>query len=260
MDRNTFYSTSDQEVYPGISIKELLRNFQLKLNIFANKNISVISESLARHLKIPRSKYHILPLGAEVFSSKRKTFGKMNLFYIGTFNGRRLGDTVIGLSRFYKEFKDQIQIDYQIVGDGSSDETNNLKYLIKQEGLNDVIKLHGRISHNEAQKFFDNCNIGISYLPVNEYYDVQPLTKTFEYLCSGFAVIGTNTLENAKVIKSENGILIKDNSESFYNGLKDVKLNLTQYSSEAIQMNSLLYTWESIVTNRFIPIIESILK
>jgi glycosyltransferase involved in cell wall biosynthesis len=82
---------------------------------------------------------------------------------------------------------------------------------------------------------------------MTDYYDVQPVTKTFEYLLSGMPVIATNTSENRKVINQGNGVLIGDTAEDFYTGLKTILKNRLFFDSVKIRNNSMEYTWYNIV-------------
>lgn len=240
--------------------RRTFRKFQLKLNIFFFRNISVISESLALSLNIPSKKSKILPLGSEVFSVKNKEFNELILLYIGTFNNRKLNDTVEGFNIFYKEYRDELSMEYHIIGDGRPDEEMIIKNNIANNNLSKVVHLHGRMSHAKSRRYFNHCNIGVSYVPINNYYNVQPPTKTYEYLCSGLVVLATRTIENEKVINLENGILINDSAFGFYKGLIDIKNNLKLYSSDQIRNQSKKYNWEYIVKHHFIPIINAILK
>src|SRR5690606_31743303 len=108
---------------------------------------------------------------------------------------------------------------FDVVGFGYNDEEDNLKRLVVELGLQDVVNFHGRMSHTDAQVFFDRSNIGISYVPLTSYYDHQPPTKTYEYILSGMPVVATETSENVKLINSVNGVLCKDTPDSFADGL-----------------------------------------
>lgn len=212
------------------------------------KYVSVISKSLAQKLGFFKKAY-ILPLGADIISDTNKTFTSINLLYVGTLSNRNIDQTIKGFSKFYHEYKNKISISYTVIGSGYNNEEKYIEALIKAENLSNSVILTGQIPHNKLKPYFDKCNIGVSYIPVTDYFDVQPPTKTFEYFLSGMSVIATNTKENRAVINSENGVLINDDSLSFYNGLKNIHSNIKKYQSEVIRNQSLKYTWDKIVSN-----------
>jgi len=88
---------------------------------------------------------------------------------------------------------------------------------------------------------------------MNEIYDCQPPTKTFEYVFAGMPVIATATSENRRVINRTNGILIKDDPKSFYEALRELYFRREEFYSEKIRHSCLGYSWESIVKKNLIP-------
>ena len=112
------------------------------------------------------------------------------------------------------------------------------------------------LPHFELQPFFDSCNIGISYVPVTDYYNHQPVTKTYEYIMSGLVCLGTGTYENEIVINENNGVLCADNPESFARALKKISMNRGKYISTTIRNTIKNHTWESIVKTKLLPVLE----
>jgi glycosyltransferase involved in cell wall biosynthesis len=230
---------------------------RLKLETRFFKHVTVISKSLAEKLGIA-GKAHILPLGADVISSNSKTFESLDLIYVGTLFNRNVDITIHGFKKFYDEFKDKISLSYTIVGDGPNNEAQALGGLVSQTGLSDAVKIAGSIPHTELGPFFDQCNIGVSYVPMTDYYDCQPVTKTFEYLLSGMAVIATATSENKLVIDPENGIVVNDSALDFYSGLKTLFENRHRFDSTKIRRQAMGYTWEGIVRNNLYSYLNGI--
>ena len=111
---------------------------------------------------------------------------------------------------------------------------------------------------DENIAYFEESNVGISFVPCTKYYDCQPPTKTFEYLLYGLPVIATNTTENNIIINSSNGLLIKDSSASFCEAIE--LLISKSYNNSLIQNDSIKYSWEKIVEIYFLPLIEKINK
>jgi glycosyltransferase involved in cell wall biosynthesis len=121
-----------------------------------------------------------------------------------------------------------------------------------------VVKITGRIPHTKLGSFFDQCNIGVSYVPMVDYYDCQPVTKTFEYLLSGMPVIATATSENKIVIEPGNGIVVDDNAHDFYSGLKALFENKHQFDSDKIRSQAIRYTWADIVRENLKKYLEKL--
>jgi len=250
-----------------LDIRSLSINPNNKIRAIQNKKIkkatkyfnftTIISEGLRKQINLDIKKSEILPLGADAISTTKKNFGNsIHLLYVGTLNGRNINQTIEGLSIFMKRNPEITNISYHIVGDGK--ELPELKKIVSEIGLNNVITLYGRIPHFELQPFFDKCNIGGSYIPMTEYYAFQPPTKTFEYILSGMVCIATDTNENRLLISKENGVLCEDNPESFANALDYVYYNRQNYNSETIRNSLKDYTWENIVNKYLIPILNKL--
>ena len=211
---------------------------------------SVISEGVGRKIGQP---YELLPLGAEPLSIKPKIFDTMRLFYIGTFDNRNLSVFIDGLARYQQMTKNNISFD--IVGGGSIEETEKIKRTIKVSGVNNV-RMHGYLTHEEAQFYFDNCNVGVCFIPITDYYQYQPPTKLYEYLLSGMVAISTNTISNEKVMSEVNGVIVNDNAESVYDGLCRLAIRLDHYKSDDIVAQSQEYHWSEIVKRYLLPLMK----
>jgi glycosyltransferase involved in cell wall biosynthesis len=228
-----------------------------KFEIRFFKHITVISMGLAEKLNIA-NRAHILPLGAEIISREDKTLEALNLIYVGTLYNRDIEATVKGFKQFYDEFCEKIPMQYTIIGGGKSDEENKLRELVARFSLTEVITIKGMVPHDKLKSFFDYANIGVSYIPITDYYDVQPPTKTFEYLLSGMPVIATNTSEHRKLIFPETGVLIGDTVEEFYVGLKDIYKKRKLFDSKKIRDRYIDSTWEKIMLENFKGYLENI--
>ena len=229
-------------------IKNYLQNIQLKFESFFFRTITILSKELVSVIGLNKKKCHLLPLGSEFLSLHNKNFQELNLLYVGTFNSRRIHETIVGLKLFLEnnsEFKEKIS--YNIFGFGSEDELHLIHKTIEVNYLKDVVKFHGRKNHKELQYYFDNCNIGISYVPMTDYYDYQPPTKTFESILSGMVCIATKTYENSKLINNRNGVLCDDTPESFARALEQVYNRRDTFHSEQIRNTLKNFTWENIV-------------
>lgn len=219
-------------------------------------HITVISPGIRDKLKIPIHKTSILPLGADIISTSNKSFSDIKLLYIGTLFHRRLEDTILGFKLFCNKYPNN-GFTYDIIGSGYNKEQDILTKLIEQLDLADKIKLHGFIPSSLVKPFFDKCNIGVSYIPITDFYNFQPPTKTFEYIMSGLFTIGTSTFSNREIINSSSGILIEDNADSFSNALEFIYFH-RQFDSRLIRETLLSYSWESIINKCLIPILDII--
>jgi len=232
---------------------------RLKFEARFFNHVTVGSKSLAQKLGRGHTA-HILPVGAEVISSVEKNFDSIHLLYVGTFFNRNINETIQGFWEFYQEFKDQIPMSYTIIGTGPHKEEKNLQKLVRKYGLEKMVNVKGLIPHLQLEHWFNTANIGVSYVPMTDYYDCQPVTKSFEYLLSGMPVIATRTSENKKVITPRNGVLIDDTSEDFYAGLKIIYEKRYSFDSATIRESARKYTWEKIVRNNLWSYLEGIKK
>lgn len=231
------------------SLRDTIRKFD---------TISCISEGVKKLLYISgNKKVYVIPLGADVISSCPKSFEKLNLLYVGTLNNRRIIDTVIGFHDFLKKHKDE-DPHYIIIGDG--EEFEMIKQYVIKYNLESKIELKGKIPYTELKPYFDCCNVGVSYVPITDYYQYQPPTKTFEYIMSGLYCMATSTFENSRVITPINGVLFEDSSIAFCNALDNIYLNRHLFDSGKIKKTLTGYLWHEIVTNYFVPLLDVYFK
>jgi hypothetical protein len=237
--------------------KRYIYNFLLTLEVKAFSNITVISKNLSSYLKLPKRAHHV-PLGSPIFPDWEKSYSSFKILYVGTFFQREIDEAIKGFSQFYSEFKDLINIELNIIGYGSAQDIQKIKTVILDLNLSSVVKYWGSIRYPELNHHFKANNIGLSYIPITEYFNFQPPTKTFEYLSSGMITIATATAENEVVIDDNNGILIIDNKEGLYKGLKYIYENRVRFNSLEIQNKSRQFSWNNIVYSNLIPYLNSI--
>ena len=217
------------------------------------------NDKKAFHLNKRKISY-VIPSPLEPISITKKEFKEIKLFYIGTLHNRNVEDTVKGLALFLKSNINNNIVSYDIVGKGHKEDEEKLISTIINNNLEDIVHYHGFLNDEEVIPFFDNCNIGVAYVPITDYYTNVLVTKLFEYLQSGLAAIATKTNENKKVINDINGVLIEDSPEGFAKGLEKITMNLDKYSSEAIADTVKEYTVEYYVKNHLLNILEDISK
>lgn len=228
-------------------------NNEIKQCALIYDKVSVVSEGVKNILEL--NKAFILPLGSDVISTKLKSFGDtIDLLYVGTLLNRKIEKTLYGLRNFI-DFNQAIKIHYDIIGDGPNGELEKLVEISRNLGLDKYVTFHGRLPHCELNSFFDVCNVGVSFVPITDYYQYQPPTKTFEYVLSGLYCIATDTFSNREVINDQCGILIKDSSDAFCEGLNTIIKRRDKISSVKISAQLQYYRWSNILEKYLLPVI-----
>ncbi|MCK9217529.1 MAG: glycosyltransferase [Firmicutes bacterium] len=220
--------------------------------------IFILSLPLAKKLNLKENKIVWLPLGADEISKEKKDYlQSMNFLYIGTFYGRNLHQCIEGFAKFYLEYREKINISFDIVGDGPNSDVLRINSVIYGNKLNDIVKLHGELNHLDATALFEKCNFGVSYVPMTDFYQLQPPTKIFEYVLSGLVCIATNTIANRELISQDNGMLHNDDPSSFYEALVKAYNYREHYRTTAVKSTLIDYSWQNIVRSIIIKSITN---
>ncbi len=252
------YKTSLLDIRTGSLHKNAaqrkLSNRLLALQSLLFKKKIILSESLRLKLGIRNRNTLILPLGSEVYFKGEHTYEQLHLLYVGVFDGRNIADTIYGLSDYLQKYPDRkIHTRFTIVGFGSGAEETSLVNLVNTLKLNSVVSFEGRKNYNELQPYFKNANIGVSYVPITDYYNWQPPTKTFEYILSGLFTIATATYENRRLINPTNGLTCTDTPAAFANALGRCYELRHDFNSQEIRETLSDYKWSSIVEYKLKP-------
>jgi glycosyltransferase involved in cell wall biosynthesis len=242
-------------------IRRRFNNFLIYLESLFFKHVTILSESLREDLGITARKCCLVPLGATHTQSSPKTFDEMRLLYVGTLQHRDMEKTVEGFSRFYDEKHECLKMSYVIVGGGGrSGEAERLREAIRRSSCSREIQYVGWVDHKDLGKYFDEANIGVAFIPMEDHFQYQPATKVFEYLLAGMPVIATRTFENARTIDDSNGVLISDTPEDFCRGLHVLLEARHRFDSELISRSSAKYTWAYIIDNQLYPFLMGLLE
>lgn len=243
-----------------VNSKRLTRityDFFLRIEILFFKHISVISEGVGHKLNL--RKFYLLPLGGERFTTSPKTFEKLSFLYVGTLNNRNIIDCVKGFHEYLKNpSSTESTPTFTVVGSSPNHELREIEDYVNTHNLGKNIIVIGAVPYNQLSDYFENANVGVSYIPLRSYFEYQPPTKTFEYLISGLPVIATNTYENKQIVKNGAGILIDDNVQSFTDSIHKAYQMKDTFDSEYLIKTYSEFTWERIVHEKFIPIINKL--
>jgi glycosyltransferase involved in cell wall biosynthesis len=239
------------------SLKREWTNRYIKLQSLLFQRVIILSESLREHLKIKTKYTLVMPLGAEIYFSGLKDFSVFHLLYVGALDSRRIYDTVKGLAIFLGSNPGSAKgIKYTIVGFGTESELSKLHSAIEKYNLQNIVCFEGRKNYNELTVFFEKANIGIAYVPLEEYYQRQPVTKVFEYGLSGLFNIATETYENQLVINQVNGVLCGDNPASFAESLELVYHRRNTLNSAEIRSTFKNYEWKNLIKTKLMPFLN----
>lgn len=228
-------------------------NRKLKKDINCFNRRMLISDGVKSKLGLVDNNTYTLPLGADIVSKSNKEFSTIHLLYIGTLSNRQIVKTLDGLKIYLDKSKDTSDLFYDIVGNG--EEYDSLAKRIQELSLSKYVKLWGWKSLEELKPFLERANIGVSFIPITDYYEYQPPTKTFEYILSGLYCIATKTYANQEIINTTNGFLINDTPLDFARALYYIKENHSLFNSSQIRNTLLNYQWENIVNNILFPIL-----
>jgi glycosyltransferase involved in cell wall biosynthesis len=243
------------------TIVRFLKNRFLWFDSLFFKHISAISEGLRDILNLSRTKTLILPLGGDVFSKRVHSFDQLDLLYVGSLNQRNVERTIEGFALSLERNKSLVSsLSYTILGFGNNQDITKIKRAIDKFNLKGKIMLVGRVKYSELPEYFDACNIGVAYIPVEPWYEHQPATKTYEYLNSGLFTIATSTFENSKIINEKNGVLCDNSPESFARAIEEVYKRRAKISDKEIRESSTDFHWDNIINNILKPYFNFLLS
>ncbi len=219
--------------------------------------VSAISPQVIQHLD--RDGIYELPLGADTISHASKTYNdSIRILYVGTFTRRHIDQLLDGVLQFAKKHPD-IPLTMDLIG--FSDENASMEIIMKKLSdpiLSRIVTYHGRIRYTSLKPFFERANVGISFVPITEYFDPQPPTKTFEYALSGLYVIATGTTANKQIITPDNGIVIDDTPDGVVQGLEHYCAIRDRLDERNIRESLKEHTWANICKRYLTPVIDSL--
>lgn len=218
---------------------------------FFFEKITIISPLVAERLKIKQ--YEVLPLGSDCYvnlESKKLDVNNLKFLYVGGISGRNIETIIQAFDIFTNNLNESFKGILDIVGYSDDEETTQkiLKAIKNSKAPKNII-FHGRKTHQEILGLFQEATIGFSYVPITDFYDVQPPTKTYEYIMNGIICLGTNTRANQEIINERNGLLTEDDVNSVVAGIEKVIKNINNYNSAEIAETVKDSKWETIISN-----------
>jgi len=224
--------------------------------------ITIISKKIIKKLKLNKNRCEEVPLGATCVVSEDDFYNKskerLNMLYVGTFYEREIEKTILAVGETIKRRND-INIKYTIIG-FSNDKAyeENLKNIIKAKNLEKYIDFVGKVNHKNLRDYYRANNVGLSFIPIKEHFDLQPPTKTYEYIINGLFCLATETTANKDLITDYNGLLINDDINSISRGIEQIYDSLENINYKLISESLKDCTWEKIVDEKLINIIEKL--
>ncbi|MBB4080494.1 glycosyltransferase involved in cell wall biosynthesis [Lewinella aquimaris] len=240
----------------GKVTQRLSLNTLLKAEVKAFRYQSFISESLGKSLGFTR--FNVLPLGASITAAAPRSYDTLHLIYVGTLEGRHLDESIVGLGKFYQRHTG-VACKYTIVGSGSEADVQKVRTAIARYGLEEIVEMTGFIQRDKIGTYLGRANVGVSYVPITDYYNFQPVTKTYEYFLAGLPVIATATHEHKLIVEPHNGVLIESTPESFAEGLEEVYRRRSEYSAAVIRARAAHFSYAHIVDTRLVLYLRAVL-
>ena len=179
------------------------------------------------------------------------------LIYIGTLSPLRNLATLV---RAFKTVSDDFEnVRLLFVGDGG--DMPQLTRLCQELHISDKVVFTGFIDYNRVPEYLSIADIGVSYIPINEFFDCQPVLKTLEYLASGLPVVATNTSGNRVSVRhGYNGFLANDYENDFAQSMAslvaDAKLRQRLACNSRSSVNR--FDWMRIEKDQLLPAYEVI--
>jgi glycosyltransferase involved in cell wall biosynthesis len=204
------------------------------------------------HFK-PSSPSEVLDIKRRLFKTEDKIF-----VYEGTFSGRKLEILVSAFGMVLQRYAAA-----RLLIIGSGDGSGSLNKLSRSLGIEEKVRFTGMVPYNDVARYVSAADIGVSYIPLTEYYDVQTPLKTMEFLASGLPVIATATKANKDLIKDGyNGLLTEESKEAMADAMfllisnDELRKKLAQNARESVTR----LNWKNIVQNELIPAYGKILQ
>ena len=198
-----------------------IENKLMQLEALAFNRVTVVSRGVATVLGLRR--FSELPLGAssdllKIERSGVPDLGKLRFIYIGTLKQRNMHIFASAFADFVARRGLAWRLD--LYGYGSDEDVARIDAVAHRFVS---VRFLGHLPRNELSKQLAHADIGVSFVPVTPYFDLQPPTKTFEYLMAGLPTLATRTAANIEVVRDGRGWLCEDTVDSIQDALARVE-------------------------------------
>ena len=180
------------------------------------KSIITVSKTLSKNLSpyvMSNKRIKIIPYGIDldIFKGSSHEGTAIKIFHIGRLV-RKKG--VIELVEVFSSILQEItQVELHIVGDGP--DLEQIRALIKQDSLENKVKLYGSRNHAEVINYFKEADIFVLNSRTSEKGDQEGLPNTIlEAMASGCAVLSTKHSGISEVIDEKNGVLVNERDQN----------------------------------------------
>jgi len=182
------------------------------------------------------------------------------LLYVGAITKTRKIDFLVNIIANVKsKLPPSENFVLDLYGDG--DLVDNLKIQIKDLGLEDVVFYKGVITQEELFKKMANYDLGLAFVPYDQFYNAPPL-KTLEYMAADMFVIGSDTAGNMLyVTHDKSGILVKNEIEAMgIEILNAVITGLPLVYKQNAYLAAKEYDWDNLIDTKLIPNYKKLLE
>lgn len=121
---------------------------------------------------------------------KKKKNECLTLIYVGVLTEQRGLFNMLELAKYLKEHS-AVKFNLKLIGPIFTKE-NKINQFIKENGLDDIVKIYGRIQYNDIWRHYSQADIGLCLLhPTPNNLNSQS-TKLFEYMAAGLPIIASD--------------------------------------------------------------------
>lgn len=130
---------------------------------------------------------------------KNHTGDQLKIVYVGFVTKLRGVDLLIqAVKKFIDNPAGGESIQVNIIGKGSA--KKELESLVAELKLDNNVKIHGWLEHNEVKEIMESANVGaLTYRFCGHWNHTIP-NKIFDYMASGLPVLTTNVIPIARII------------------------------------------------------------
>ena len=130
------------------------------------------------------------------------------LVYVGSISKAR---GILNMLHLVKELHSRDRdVGLWVIGHFNELETTTRTY-IRENGLDDAVRLFGRIEYEEIFSYLMAADIGVVLADADRYEYVIP-TKIFEYMYSQLPIIATDTVGPRKYLPDEAGVFVDESN------------------------------------------------